>query len=40
MILVPDQHVWKLSNSGIYTSKSAYEAIFVGTVRFAPTRRI
>lgn len=37
---IPDQHVWKLTDSGSYTSKSAYRAFFVGTVRFAPWKRI
>lgn len=35
-----DQHIWKLSRSGAYSSKSAYNAFFVGTIRFAPWKRI
>ena len=37
---VPDQHIWRLSESGIYSSKSAYEAFFFGAIRFPPWRRI
>lgn len=37
---VPDQHVWRLTNHGDYTSKSAYEAFFTGTIKFGPWRRI
>ena len=37
---VPDKHIWKLSKTGTYSSKSAYEAFFVGTIKFAPWRRI
>ena len=33
---VPDQFGWKLTQSGTYTSKSAYAAFFVGTIKFAP----
>ncbi|WVZ53201.1 hypothetical protein U9M48_004174 [Paspalum notatum var. saurae] len=32
---VPDQHHWKLSSSGCYSSKSAYDALFVGTIKFS-----
>lgn len=32
---VQDQHIWKLSSSGVYSSKSAYNAYFVGSIRFA-----
>ena len=35
-----DQHRWKLTQSGIYTSKSAYEALFVGSIKFIPWKRI
>ncbi|WVZ57988.1 hypothetical protein U9M48_008310, partial [Paspalum notatum var. saurae] len=35
-----DQHTWKLTNSGLYTSKSAYNAFFLGSVKFAPWKRI
>lgn len=37
---VPDQFRWKLTQSGTYTSKSAYAAFFVGTIKFAPWKRI
>lgn len=37
---VPDQYRWKLTQSGVYTSKSAYAAFFVGTIKFAPWKRI
>jgi hypothetical protein len=33
---VSDQHIRKLTNSGLYTSKSAYNAFFLGSVKFAP----
>lgn len=32
--------VWKLTQSDIYTSKSAYSAYFIGTIKFGPWRRI
>jgi hypothetical protein len=38
--IVSDQHIWKLTNSGLYTSKSAYNAFFLGSVKFAPWKRI
>jgi hypothetical protein len=37
---VPDEHHWKLNPSGCYSSKSAYDALFVGTVKFSPWKRI
>jgi hypothetical protein len=37
---VPDQYNWKLTQHESYTSKSAYEAFFVGSIRFGPWRRI
>ena len=37
---ISDQHSWRLSKSGSYSSKSAYEAFFIGTIRFAPWKRI
>jgi hypothetical protein len=43
MVLDPaisDQHSWCLSKTGSYSSKSAYEAFFIGTIRFAPWKRI
>ena len=37
---VPDQHKWKLSISGTYSSRSAYNAFFFGSIRFAPWKHI
>ena len=37
---VPDQHKWKLSISGKYSSRSACNAFFFGSIRFAPWKRI
>ncbi|WVZ54039.1 LOW QUALITY PROTEIN: hypothetical protein U9M48_004907 [Paspalum notatum var. saurae] len=37
---VPDQHHCKLSSSSCYSSKSAYDALFVGTVKFSLWKRI
>jgi len=37
---VPDQFKWKLTPSGSYSSKSAYSAFFVGTIKFSSWRRI
>ncbi|WVZ53711.1 LOW QUALITY PROTEIN: hypothetical protein U9M48_004616, partial [Paspalum notatum var. saurae] len=37
---ISDKHTWKLSRSGAYTSKSAYQAFFLGSVKFAPWKRI
>ena len=36
----PDQHIWRLSSSGQYTAKSAYDALFQGAISFAPYERI
>jgi hypothetical protein len=36
----PDRHTWRLSNHGIYSSKSAYDAFFVWSITFAPWRRV
>jgi hypothetical protein len=33
-----DQHIWRLSGQGIYSSKSAYDAFFTGYIIFAPWR--
>ena len=33
---VPDKHQWRFSASGQYSSKSAYEALFIGAVHFEP----
>uniref|UniRef100_A0A0A9CIF0 Reverse transcriptase zinc-binding domain-containing protein n=1 Tax=Arundo donax TaxID=35708 RepID=A0A0A9CIF0_ARUDO len=37
---VHDHHTWKLTRSGTYSSKSAYNAYFVGSIKFAPWRCI
>ena len=37
---VTDRFRWKLTQSGTYTSKSAYAAFFVGTIKFAPWKKI
>ncbi|WVZ53725.1 hypothetical protein U9M48_004630 [Paspalum notatum var. saurae] len=37
---VPDQYRWKLSSSGVYSSKTAYRAMFVGSIKFSPCKRI
>lgn len=37
---IDDHHIWKLSNTGVYSSKSACEAFFTGAVCFAPWKRI
>jgi len=36
----PDKHIWRLSNSGEYSAKSAYEVLFQGAVYFRPAERI
>jgi hypothetical protein len=36
----PDQHTLRLSKHGVYSSKSAYDAFFIGTVKFGPWKRI
>ncbi|WVZ96322.1 hypothetical protein U9M48_041977 [Paspalum notatum var. saurae] len=36
----PDQHHWKLSSSGTYSCKSAYDSLFTGTISFSPWKRI
>jgi hypothetical protein len=35
-----DKHIWRLSASGEYTAKSAYDAFFQGTIYFRPYDRI
>lgn len=35
-----DKHIWKLSPSGAYSSKSAYRAFFYGSITFKPWRRL
>ena len=37
---VQDHHVWRFAESGGYSSKSAYGAFFVGSIRFAPWKRV
>jgi hypothetical protein len=37
---VQDQHIWKLTGSGSHTSKSAYKSYFLGSIKFAPWKRI
>ena len=37
---VEDIHIWRFSNSGIYTTKSAYEAFFIGATHFGSWERI
>ncbi|WVZ88496.1 hypothetical protein U9M48_035013 [Paspalum notatum var. saurae] len=37
---VADQHHWRFASHGSYSSKSAYEAFFVGSITFAPWRRV
>ena len=37
---IPDKHIWRFSSSGLYTAKSAYDALFVGATYFEPAKRI
>jgi hypothetical protein len=37
---IADQHFWRLSAQGTYCRKSAYDAFFVGSISFAPWRRV
>ena len=37
---VQDRRIWKLTSSGTYSSKSAYNEFFFGTIRFTPWKRI
>jgi hypothetical protein len=37
---VEDIHIWQFSTCGQYTTKSAYEALFIGAVQFKPWERI
>jgi hypothetical protein len=42
-VLEPDQedkHSWRLSNSGLYSAKSAYTGFFLGATTFKPWERI
>jgi len=35
---VEDLHIWKFTASGFYSTKSAYEALFIGATQFDPWR--
>jgi hypothetical protein len=37
---VPDLYNWKLTHHEVYSSKSAYEAFFVGSIKFGPWKKI
>jgi hypothetical protein len=37
---IADQHIWRLSSHGTYCSKSAYDALFVGSIPFGPWRHV
>lgn len=37
---VSDNHVWCLTSSGRYSARSAYEALFQGSILFSPWERI
>ena len=37
---VEDAHIWRLSSSGQYSAKSAYEGFFIGSTLFGPYERI
>jgi len=37
---VEDTHIWTFSTTGQYTTKSAYEALFIGAIQFGPWERI
>lgn len=37
---VEDTHIWQFSSSGLYSAKSAYEALFTGSTQFSPWERI
>jgi hypothetical protein len=37
---IPDHYNWKLTKSGIYSSKSAYAAFFEGSIKIGSWRRI
>jgi hypothetical protein len=36
----PDSHLWRLSSSGKYSTKSAYNALLQGAISFEPAERI
>lgn len=37
---VEDTHIWKFTTSGIFSTKSAYGALFIGAVHFSPWEQI
>jgi len=37
---VDDTHIWRFSTSGVYSTKSAYEALFIGATEFGSWERI
>lgn len=37
---IPDKHIWRLSSSGQYTAKSAYDTLFQAAISFEPFERI
>jgi hypothetical protein len=37
---IADQHIWRLSAHGTYCNKSAYDALFVGSIPFGPWWRV
>lgn len=37
---VEDIHIWQFSATGRYSTKSAYEAMFIGAIQFRPWDRI
>ena len=37
---IEDTHIWNFSASGNFTTKSAYEALFIGSIHFEPWERI
>jgi hypothetical protein len=37
---VEDTHIWKFSASGLHSTKSAYEALFIGAAHFNPWEKI
>jgi len=37
---VDDTHIWRFSTTGVYSTKSAYEALFIGATQFGSWERI
>lgn len=35
-----DNHVWRFSSNGLFSSKSAYRAFFIGAETFEPWKRV